>query len=274
MTVQSPLVGYNTNVRHKGKLYHIQTEDSGIHHPHVITHVFADGGRIIASRKTEYAQHLGAQDLPGIVKRLMQEQHRAMFVELRDCAYDDDPEARGVASSSVVAGAPAPVGPPAASAAGEGRAARASSVERIDPVSQLDRTEPAGPAGKSRGSSASGVHGEQAAPVVIAAGRADASAVFALQGTSRQPAPRELSVDALDRAAEALLRASVLGRIRLHADGLRRMSGRYQQTISARPRTLLKAHGHAAPTEAALRGNSLDEAILQYLSDDTGEVER
>ena len=42
----SPLLGYNTNVRHKGKLYHIQTEDSGVNRPHIITHLFADGGRL------------------------------------------------------------------------------------------------------------------------------------------------------------------------------------------------------------------------------------
>jgi len=86
---QSPLVGYNTNVRHKGKLFHIQTEDSGVNHPHVITHLFADGGRIVASRKTGYAEHLGAQDLAAIVKKLMQEQHKQIFIELRDCVYDD-----------------------------------------------------------------------------------------------------------------------------------------------------------------------------------------
>src|SRR5436190_16586515 len=86
----SPLLGYNTNVRHKTKLYHIQTEDSGVNHPHVITHLFADGGRIIASRKTAYAEHLGSKDLQGIVKKLMQEQHKGMFIELRDCVYDED----------------------------------------------------------------------------------------------------------------------------------------------------------------------------------------
>src|ERR1700754_3935840 len=91
MAAQSPLVGYNTNVRHKGKLYHIQTEDSGVSHPHVITHLFADGGRIIASRKTGYAEHLGAKDLQSVVKKLMQDQHKAMFIELRDCVYDDEP---------------------------------------------------------------------------------------------------------------------------------------------------------------------------------------
>lgn len=88
----SPLVGYNTNVRHKGKLYHIQTEDSGVKHPHIITHLFADGGRIIASKKTDYAQYLGSETLPEIVKRLMQEQHKAMFIGLRDCVYDEDEE--------------------------------------------------------------------------------------------------------------------------------------------------------------------------------------
>jgi len=86
----SPLLGYNTNVRHKGKLYHIQTEDSGVNHPHIITHLFADGGRIVASKKTEYAQHLGSSNLQVIVKKLMQEQHKAMFIALRDCVYDED----------------------------------------------------------------------------------------------------------------------------------------------------------------------------------------
>src|SRR6188508_120389 len=89
----SPLLGYNTNVRHKGKLYHIQTEDSGVNHPHIITHLFADGGRIIASKKTDYAQYLGSENLKDVVKKLMQEQHKAMFIALRDCVYDEDDEA-------------------------------------------------------------------------------------------------------------------------------------------------------------------------------------
>ncbi len=86
----SPLVGYNTNVRHRGKVYHIQTEDSGVRHPHVVTHLFADGGRIVASRKTSYAEYLGREDLRDIVKRLMREQHKAMFVALRQGVYDED----------------------------------------------------------------------------------------------------------------------------------------------------------------------------------------
>ncbi|MDH3199685.1 MAG: hypothetical protein OEM15_02210 [Myxococcales bacterium] len=86
----SPLVGYNTNVRHKGNLYHIQTEDSGVKRPHVITQLFADGGRIIASEKTSYEEHVGAENLGVLVKKLMQEQHKRVFIALRDGIYDED----------------------------------------------------------------------------------------------------------------------------------------------------------------------------------------
>jgi hypothetical protein len=89
MAFRAPLLGYNTNVRHKGRLYHIQTEDSGVGHPHIITHLFADGGRIVGSKKTSYAEHLSAEGLQETVKKLMQAQHKAMFIALRDGHYDE-----------------------------------------------------------------------------------------------------------------------------------------------------------------------------------------
>jgi len=95
----SPLVGYNTNVRHKGKLYHIQTEDSGVKRPHVITQLFADGGRIIASEKTSYQEHVGVENLAVVVKQLMQEQHKRVFIGLRDGVYDEDAPAETGASA-------------------------------------------------------------------------------------------------------------------------------------------------------------------------------
>ncbi len=95
----SPLVGYNTNVRHKGKLYHIQTEDSGVKRPHVITQLFADGGRILASEKTSYEEHLDAENLAAIVKKLMQEQHKRVFIGLRDGVYDEDAPAKDAVAS-------------------------------------------------------------------------------------------------------------------------------------------------------------------------------
>ena len=86
----SPLVGYNTNVRHHGKVFHIQTEDSGLSHGHIFTHLFADGGRIVATKKTTYSQYIGSDRFPTVVKKLMQAQHKAMFIALRDGLFDTD----------------------------------------------------------------------------------------------------------------------------------------------------------------------------------------
>ena len=88
----SPLLGYNTNVRHGGKLYHIQTEDSGIDRPHILTHLFADGGRVVASKKCTYADYVGREDYADHVKQMMREQHKAMFIGLRDGQFDEPGE--------------------------------------------------------------------------------------------------------------------------------------------------------------------------------------
>jgi hypothetical protein len=86
--MQSPLLGFNNNVRHKGRLFHIQTEDSGIRHPHVITHLFMDGGRILKTIKTSYAEHVGGERIAEMVRDLMKAQHKTMFIALRDGQFD------------------------------------------------------------------------------------------------------------------------------------------------------------------------------------------
>ncbi len=88
MKAPSPLLGFNNNVRHRGRVFHIQTEDSGVRHPHIITHLFADGGRILKTIKTSYAEHVGADGLQETVRAMMQEQHKAMFLGLRGGEYD------------------------------------------------------------------------------------------------------------------------------------------------------------------------------------------
>jgi hypothetical protein len=83
----SPLLGYNTNVKHAGHMFHIQTEDSGIEHPHVITHLFTSG-TILATKKISYAELVGADDWEERVRQMMKDQHKAMFVDLRDGTHD------------------------------------------------------------------------------------------------------------------------------------------------------------------------------------------
>ena len=88
MKAPSPLLGFNNNFKHKGHVYHIQTEDSGVKHPHIITHLFADGGRILKSVKTSYATVVGDPTMADIVRNMMKEQHKAMIVALRDGQFD------------------------------------------------------------------------------------------------------------------------------------------------------------------------------------------
>lgn len=81
------LLGFNTNVRHRGVLFHVQTEDSGRRNPHVITHLY-HRGIILASEKTEYRDKLASGDVDGEVKALMESQHKSMLGRLRRGAFD------------------------------------------------------------------------------------------------------------------------------------------------------------------------------------------
>ena len=56
------LVGYNNNVTYKGKVYHVQTEDSGLNNPIIVTLLYIKG-TILASKKTSYSHLIGAKDI-------------------------------------------------------------------------------------------------------------------------------------------------------------------------------------------------------------------
>lgn len=79
--------GFNHNFRYKGEIYHVQTEDSGVKNPHIITLLYR-GGTILASKKTSYADRTGASDLEQIVEALMKGQHKEMLRRLRDGELD------------------------------------------------------------------------------------------------------------------------------------------------------------------------------------------
>ena len=83
-----PQLGFNNNVKYAGRTFHIQTEDSGVNHPHITTHLFADGGRILKSQRTDYSELLGSDELAEIVRKRMKEQHKAMFLALRSGEFD------------------------------------------------------------------------------------------------------------------------------------------------------------------------------------------
>ena len=85
-------------------------------------------------------------------------------------------------------------------------------------------------------------------------------------------AAKTLDIDALERAAEARIAESPVARSRAEP---RRGTGRYQQTLPAQSKRRSKPPPAASIFGGeVLRGKSLDEVILSYLSDDVGESER
>ena len=82
------ITGANTNIRHRGIVFHVQTEDSGRAYPHIISHVY-HGGTILASEKTDYADRVENENLEDLVRGLIEDQHRAMVRKLQSGGFDD-----------------------------------------------------------------------------------------------------------------------------------------------------------------------------------------
>lgn len=101
------IIGANTNVRHRGIVFHVQTEDSGRANPHVISHLY-HRGTILASEKTDYADRVDAQDLEQVVRGLIDAQHQKMLSSLRAGAFDAVIERLAAADAALEAPTPLP----------------------------------------------------------------------------------------------------------------------------------------------------------------------
>ena len=123
------LGGFNTNIRHRGVLFHVQSEDSGRDHPHIITHLF-HGGNIMFSEKSSYLEHVDDPECELRVKELMEGQHKTVLKRLRAGDFDEtirerlgpdaldgadtQAEARPAPTAPVVTAVPEPEPEPAA----------------------------------------------------------------------------------------------------------------------------------------------------------------
>jgi len=82
------VLGFNHNIMYKGEIFHIQTEDSGVATPHIITLLYR-GGTIVASKKTGYADIIKVENLEQVVEELMKEQHKEMLRRLKSGEFDE-----------------------------------------------------------------------------------------------------------------------------------------------------------------------------------------
>src|SRR5881628_1965403 len=95
------VTGFNTDVEHQGKMYHVQTEDKGLQNPIVETLIYM-GGEIPAVRRSSYADLLPkGVDHKEIAERI-EAQHNRMILDIREGKYDSKqprPFGEGIISS-------------------------------------------------------------------------------------------------------------------------------------------------------------------------------
>ena len=89
------ITGFNTDVKYRGLVYHVQTEDKGKVNPLIETLIYK-GGEILASRRLPYAELVRDSHTEAAISRLMEEQHKAMILEVKRGKFapaeEDHPE--------------------------------------------------------------------------------------------------------------------------------------------------------------------------------------
>ncbi len=87
------LPGFNHDVRHGGRVFHLQTEDSGVQEARLTTHLFL-AGAVVASTRSSYADLRGAPDLVPLLRKRMEEQHKSLLRRLVSGEFDSGASAR------------------------------------------------------------------------------------------------------------------------------------------------------------------------------------
>ena len=85
------ITGFNTDVKYRGVVYHVQTEDKGEGNPLIETLIYK-GGEILGSRRLPYAEVVKGPDDEAPITRLMDDQHKAMIMEVKRGKFDPSGE--------------------------------------------------------------------------------------------------------------------------------------------------------------------------------------
>jgi hypothetical protein len=89
------ITGFNTDIKHNDKVYHIQTEDKGLQNPYIESLIYV-GGEILASKKTSYAEQAKSGVDEKWIGSLMEQQHRTMIAAIKRGRFDAPADATKV----------------------------------------------------------------------------------------------------------------------------------------------------------------------------------
>ena len=85
------LSGFNHNLKYKGRIFHIQTEDGGKDNPQILTHAFL-GGVILDTVRQAYDDLLETQNWQETLRGRMKAQHLEEIRKLFSGAFDAQTE--------------------------------------------------------------------------------------------------------------------------------------------------------------------------------------
>ena len=98
----SMVTGFNTDVEHEGRVYHVQTEDKGTDNPTIETLVYR-GGEILAARRS-YADLKASGWGEAVIAGRIEEQHNQVIADVRAGRFEP-PASPGVREGIVTTGA-------------------------------------------------------------------------------------------------------------------------------------------------------------------------
>ncbi len=76
------IIGFNTDIKYRNEVFHIQTEDKGENNPTVETLVY-HSGEILLSRRVAYGHFMKKPDARKRIKMMMKTQHDQVISELK-----------------------------------------------------------------------------------------------------------------------------------------------------------------------------------------------
>lgn len=84
------ITGFNTDVDHEGRVFHVQTEDKGLSNPEVESLIYC-GGEIICSRRTSYSDLAASGTFSeDEVLHRMEAQHQALIRDIFNGKFDSE----------------------------------------------------------------------------------------------------------------------------------------------------------------------------------------
>jgi hypothetical protein len=95
------ITGYNSDVRHGSRVFHVQTEDKGLGNPKIETLIYL-GGEILDSYRGTYDDLLSEPQLQDqVIQARMDEQHKSVIRDIKNGKYDSTPNDPQVAEQRV-----------------------------------------------------------------------------------------------------------------------------------------------------------------------------